>query len=262
MKTFSVKNFAKFQHYKDRAPPWIKLYNGLLEDYEFGGLPDASKMHLIAIWLLASRSDNKIPYDSKWISGRINATDAVDLDLLLERGFIVLDQVEEHNASKSLAKCLSREERQAQEEKRKEDIPSPAKPQARASEDFENLKKVFPRRSGNYGWKAAERKFNSLVKTGVDPKMIIAAAVRLGETLRSKVGTEFIPMPSSWLNSEDFIESAVSSFDEQAPFDWEPIVRTWTKTGYWSHQAGPDPESPACRCPRDLIEKISAEIRQ
>jgi len=48
----------------------------------------------------------------------------------------------------------------------------------------------------------------------------------------------------------------------EQPINWEPIVRTWTKTGYWSHQAGPDPESPACRCPRDLIEKISAEVRQ
>jgi DNA-binding NarL/FixJ family response regulator len=33
---YSVKNFERFQHYKDRSPPWIKLYNELLDDYEFG----------------------------------------------------------------------------------------------------------------------------------------------------------------------------------------------------------------------------------
>src|ERR1051325_9974399 len=181
MKTFSVKNFEKFQHYKDRAPPWIKLYNGLLEDYEFGGLPDASKMHLIAIWLLASRSDNKIPFDAKWVSNRINATEPVDLALLAKRGFIIVDQEEEHSYSNSLAECLTREEGQDQHiEKRKEELSSASRSR---NDDFENLKKVYPRRKGNYGWKAAERKFNSLVKTGVDPKLILAAAVRLAETL-------------------------------------------------------------------------------
>lgn len=118
MRTFQVKNFEKFQHYKDRAPPWIKLYNELLDDYDFGKLPDASKMHLIAIWLLASRSENKIPYDSGWVSRRINATDKVDLDLLAHSGFIVVDQAlqnVEQDASKTLATCLPREEESREE---------------------------------------------------------------------------------------------------------------------------------------------------
>jgi len=42
----------------------------------------------------------------------------------------------------------------------------------------------------------------------------------------------------------------------QSPtFDWEAVVRTYHKTGYWSPQAGPDPESPACKCPREILEK-------
>ena len=86
--TFSVKNFERFQHYKDRSPPWIKLYNELLDDYAFGLLPDASKLHLVAIWLLASRSNNRIPHDPNWIAKRISATEKVDLDLLRVSGFI------------------------------------------------------------------------------------------------------------------------------------------------------------------------------
>ncbi len=93
----SVKNFERFQHYKDRCPKWIKLYNELLDDYAFGCLPDASKMHLIAIWLLASRSNNLVPNDPKWIAGRINASEPVDLQPLFEAGFIV--------ASEPLADC-------------------------------------------------------------------------------------------------------------------------------------------------------------
>src|SRR5262249_15892390 len=60
----------------------------LLDDYTFALLPDASKLHLVAIWLLASRSNNRIPHDPSWIAKRISATETVDLDLLRTAGFI------------------------------------------------------------------------------------------------------------------------------------------------------------------------------
>ena len=113
MRTFHVKDFEKCQHYKDRSPPWIKLYNETLDDYEFASLPDAGKFHLIAIWLLASRSGNRIPFDPVWVARRINALDAVDLQLLADRGFIIVDQelrTVEHDASTAQARRLSREE--------------------------------------------------------------------------------------------------------------------------------------------------------
>jgi hypothetical protein len=125
MKTFSVKNLERFQHYKDRAPPWIKLYNELLDDYHFGLLPDASKMHLIAIWLLASRSENKIPYDATWVGRRINANSKVDLDLLVDSGFIVVNQevrIVGQDASNALAPCKQNAcpEREGETEKRRD----------------------------------------------------------------------------------------------------------------------------------------------
>jgi hypothetical protein len=119
MSFFRVKNFEKFQHYRDRSPPWIKLYNELLDDYDFGLLPDASKMHLIAIWLLASRAGNKLPFDAAWVSRRINATEAVNLTLLADCGFILIDQElhnAEHIASTPLAKCLPREREERETE--------------------------------------------------------------------------------------------------------------------------------------------------
>jgi len=100
-KFFEVVDFANLQHYKDRNPPWIKLYNELLDSYNFACLQDASKLHLILIFLLASRTNNKIPYDATWIKHRINATENIDLQALEESGMIrVLG-----NASKALASC-------------------------------------------------------------------------------------------------------------------------------------------------------------
>ena len=87
---FRVVNLEKYQHYTKRNPPWIKLHASTLEDYDFGRLQDASKMHLCAIWLLASRTGNKIPWDSEWIARRINATAEVDLSSLQNAGFIEL----------------------------------------------------------------------------------------------------------------------------------------------------------------------------
>lgn len=216
MNTFRVKNFEKFQHYKDRAPPWIKLYNGLLEDYEFGGLPDASKMHLIAIWLLASRTGNKMPYDPKWVSGRINATEPVDLELLVSRGFIVLDQEvqkAERVASKPPAERLTREEGQTQDiGKRKEESPTPSAPSS--SDAFKRFKAAFPRRDGANPWLPAEKKFNALVKTGVDPEAMIRAATELAreEGARGNIGTKFIPQAITWLNQQRFQDYAAASF--------------------------------------------------
>lgn len=101
MDYFTVKNFEKFQHYKDRSPPWIKLYNDLLDNYEFSRLQDASKLHLVLIWLLASRHDNRLPWDPKWIAARIGATEEVDLSSLEKAGFIC----KVVNGSDVLAEC-------------------------------------------------------------------------------------------------------------------------------------------------------------
>jgi hypothetical protein len=52
------KNWAVFQHYKDRLPPWIKLHREILNDRVFMGLPIASKALAPMMWLLASESKN------------------------------------------------------------------------------------------------------------------------------------------------------------------------------------------------------------
>ena len=87
-----IPNWDEMQHYKDRSPPWIKLHNELLESYEFECLQDASKAHLLCIWLLASRTGNKIKADSKWIARKIGANTEVNLDELIKSGFLLLNQ--------------------------------------------------------------------------------------------------------------------------------------------------------------------------
>lgn len=89
---FSVKNWEEFQHYKDRNPPWIKLHNHLLDDYDFECLSDSEKGHLLCIWMLASRTKNKMPFDSIWIAKKIGASSKVNLQTLVNAGFLIVEQ--------------------------------------------------------------------------------------------------------------------------------------------------------------------------
>jgi hypothetical protein len=54
------KNWAVFQHYKDRCPPWIKLHRDLLNDRSYMRLPLASKALAPMLWLLASESKDGV----------------------------------------------------------------------------------------------------------------------------------------------------------------------------------------------------------
>jgi hypothetical protein len=46
-----IPNWERFQHYKDRTPPWIKVYPELLHNDAWLSLTDAQKGLLLTIWL-------------------------------------------------------------------------------------------------------------------------------------------------------------------------------------------------------------------
>lgn len=91
MKYLSIKNFDQHQHYhrSDWSPPWIKLYNRLLDDYEFLKLSELAQRHLVCLWLLASRCQNRIPNDLSFVTTGIKAKSVVDLDELILSGFVI-----------------------------------------------------------------------------------------------------------------------------------------------------------------------------
>lgn len=92
MKYLSIKNLAKHQHYKDRRPPWIKLHAEVLDDYEFLCLQDASKAHLMLLWVLASRLENRIPYDPVFLAERLGTTTPINVQELISQGFIEVSE--------------------------------------------------------------------------------------------------------------------------------------------------------------------------
>ena len=65
-----IKDWHKFQHFKDRKPPWIKLYRDILDDLEWHDLDDKAAKVLVMLWVIASEDDGNIP-DMKKLAFRL-----------------------------------------------------------------------------------------------------------------------------------------------------------------------------------------------
>jgi hypothetical protein len=72
-----IKNWREFQHFKDRTPPWIKLYRNLLDDPYWHELDGDSAKALTMLWLLASEDKKHEGYlpDIKTISFRLRISE-------------------------------------------------------------------------------------------------------------------------------------------------------------------------------------------
>jgi len=74
-----IKNWDKFQHFKDRRPPWIKLYRDILDDPDWHELDGDTAKTLISLWLIASEDKNMhgtLP-DIRRLSFRLRITENV-----------------------------------------------------------------------------------------------------------------------------------------------------------------------------------------
>ena len=69
-----IKNWSKFQHFKDRRPPWIKLYRDILDDIDWHQLDPLASKVLVMCWLIASEDDGNLP-EIKTLAFRLRMTE-------------------------------------------------------------------------------------------------------------------------------------------------------------------------------------------
>jgi len=97
-----VRNWDKFQHYKNREPLWIKVYLELANDEDWCRLSLAARGLLVSLWVEYGASRGILPLGS--IAPRIRQKVLKKtIDSLVQAGFIAL------SASKPLALARSRE---------------------------------------------------------------------------------------------------------------------------------------------------------
>jgi len=129
------KNWAVFQHYKDRNPPWIKLHRETLNDRTFMCLPIASKALAPLMWLLASESKNGVfdgSVDDLMFRLHITKKEYDDgVKPLIDKGFFEI-------ASGVLAECLqdARPETETETETKRETEAKKSTRGSRLSADF------------------------------------------------------------------------------------------------------------------------------
>ena len=90
-----IKNWSKFQHFKDRRPPWIKLYRDILDDIDWHQLDPLASKVLVMCWLIASEDEGQLP-DTKTLAFRLRMSEKQTSDCItklshwLEQGDITV----------------------------------------------------------------------------------------------------------------------------------------------------------------------------
>lgn len=98
-----VPNWDRFQHYRDRAPTWIKVYTELNSRDDWLDLTDAERGLLVLVWIEFARSDGRIKTGSITNHSR-NKSRSRALKRLNDAGWI------EFSASRPLALARARVE--------------------------------------------------------------------------------------------------------------------------------------------------------
>jgi hypothetical protein len=180
---YRIKNWAEYQHYKDRNPPWVKLHWNLLTSMDWLALDDASRVLAIACMLVASRNGGQIQADLvglKYLERVAHLNSQPDLTPLIDCGFL---------ASTTQAKSKRGDSpKKRREEIDKGDIP----------EGFKTFWETWPKSSRKGGRKPCLKKW---VESDYekDAAQIVAhvRAMKAGEQWRED---KFIPAPMVYLN--------------------------------------------------------------
>jgi hypothetical protein len=84
-----IPNWGKFQHYRDRNPPWVKVYTELLNDPDWLALPPGTRSLLVQLWLVYASSRGRVPLDTRSLSRRLNQRVTIEqLESLSHAGFL------------------------------------------------------------------------------------------------------------------------------------------------------------------------------
>jgi len=172
--TIEIVGWDNFQHYKDRDPPWVKLYRDLLTSESWVIGTDHSRLVQVASILLAARYHNATP--ASWeLVRKVASLDMTEeefhraLEHLANHKFLIV-KGEMRNASKALAPRYQSarpetEKRREEGEKSREDTTAVA---ARGpdEEQFARFQTLYPKRAGSQPWKRAAKAITARLKAG------------------------------------------------------------------------------------------------
>jgi hypothetical protein len=125
-RVIALQGWQRFQHYKDRDPPWVKFYRDILTTESWVLGTDSSRLLQVASILLAARYGNQIPARLDLIK-KVASLDLSErqykeaLDHLIATNFLEIQECTDatgsvvQSASTALAKCSSEAEQSREE---------------------------------------------------------------------------------------------------------------------------------------------------
>lgn len=186
MATIRVKNWDRFQHYKDRNPPWIKLHYDLLSSSDWVMLDDRNRLLAIVCMLLASRHEGCVPDDMEYIRRVAYLDKLPDLQPLIDSGFLEVE-----GERKQMLADARPEERRGEKRQRRGEIP------------FSDFWAIYPNHQKPT---PSKKKWE-----GLTVKDQQAAMTALPNHLANWNDPKFVPHATTWLNQrrwEDEIPGA------------------------------------------------------
>lgn len=198
-----IRNYSKFQHFRDRRPPWIKLYRDLLDDKGWHNLSGDDAKTLTMLWLIASEDEQQIG----------SLPDAETLAFRL--------RIPEHKLKQSLTrlnKWVIQDDIGVISPRYQDDAPE------RETEtetdgvnghhiSFDEFWNAYPRK---------ESKANASKAFAKLPPFDQLAAIAGVETFAFSEEKKYQPHPASWLNArrwEDDQEQADPGYEESARYE-------------------------------------------
>jgi len=121
-----IRNWQKFQHYKDRRPPWVKFHFSTLSSKDWVNSGESDRILMLVCMLISSQSeymDGRFEADPEFIRNVAHLTNLPNFQRLIDSGFLVEVQA---CASKRLQTLQNAEPEKRREEKRRDREETPA----------------------------------------------------------------------------------------------------------------------------------------
>lgn len=88
MSRYRICNWAKYQHYKDRNPPWIKLHVEILQSEDWVMLDDASRLLAVVCMVVAAKDNGEFNGSPDYLKRVAYLNKRPNLTPLIDCGFL------------------------------------------------------------------------------------------------------------------------------------------------------------------------------
>jgi len=214
----AIKNWQKFQHYKDRNPTWIKLHRSLIDDRNYFLLSAEGAKLLPLLWILSSENNGLLP-DIGQLTFRLRTSEEkliIILSELVKYEYLVAvsndtdnkislyqNDTEQNNVDTDLKlSCSLETEKETEKEKNKEKINKKENRQSKInySDEFEIFWMTFPQNTGSKSetW----RSYQKAVDGGATDEEIIRGATAYADYITATGKHAFVTQAFRWLDKQ------------------------------------------------------------